>query len=129
MSVIIISAMFSWKEGVDATNVGAAHKALAEFAGAIPGVRLCRYGINEDSRTSGVFAVYDSPEALQALFDALVTRGGDIMAAELAVTELIPGETFIQGSRESLEELETVIDAWGLQRLHTDSQGSAHVAI
>ena len=129
MSVIIISAMFTWKDGADATNVGAAHKALAEFAGEIPGVRLCHYGINEDSRTSAVFAVYDSPEALQALFDALVTHGGDIMAAELAVTEPIPGEMFIQGSKESLEALETVIDAWGLLPFHTDSQGIAHVAI
>jgi hypothetical protein len=51
------------------------------------------------------------------------------MAAESAVTELIPGQTFIQGSTASLEALGAVVDAWGLVRFHTDSQGSAHVAI
>ena len=129
MSVIIISATFSWKDGADGATVGAAHKALAEFAGEIPGVRLCRYSIDEDSRTSGVLAIYDSPEALHGLFDALATRGIDIMAAESAVTGLVPGQTFIQGSKESLEALATVIHAWGLQPFHTDSQGNAHVAI
>jgi len=129
VSVIVISAMFSWKEDAGSTDVGAAHRALAEFARDIPGVRMCRYGLDEESRTSVVYAVYDSPEALRDLYEALVARGGGTMAAELAVTELIPERTFIQGSQASLDAVAEVIDGWGLQRFHTDSQGSAHVAL
>lgn len=54
--------------------------------------------LHQESRTSNVYAVYDSAAALQDLFDALVTRGGDIMSAESAVTELVPGQALIQGS-------------------------------
>lgn len=129
MNTIIISAMFSWKDEADSSSVGAAHKALAEFARGVPGVRVCRYGLNEADRTSSVYAVYDSPEALQDLFETLVSRGSDIMAAESALTELVPGQTYIQGNRQSLDAVASVIEGWGLQRFHTDSQGDAHIAI
>ncbi len=129
MNTIIINALFSWKDGADAASVGAAHKALAEFSREVPGVRICRYGLREEDRTSSVYAVYDSPEVLRDLFDALVTRGGDIMAAESALTDLVPGQTLIQGSEESLDSLEDVIDSWGLIRFHTDTQGDAHVSL
>ena len=129
MKTIIISSMFSWKDGADAASVGAAHKALADFAGQIPGVRVCRYGLNEADRTSTVYAVYDSPEALKDLYAALVSRGGEIMAAESALTQLIPGQTFVQGHKESLDAVQEVIDGWGLKRFHTDTQGDTHFVI
>ncbi|MBM3670288.1 MAG: hypothetical protein FJW97_09810 [Actinobacteria bacterium] len=129
MQTIIISALFSWKDGVDAASVGAAHKALAEFARDVPGVRVCWYGLNEENRTSSVYAVYDSPEVLANLYAALETRGRDIMAAESALTQLVPGQTFVQGSKQSLDELEDVIDGWGLLRFHTDTQGDTHVGL
>ena len=129
MKTIIISALFSWNEEATAETVGAAHKALAEFAREIPGVRVCRYGLNETNRTSSVYAVYDNPKALKELFDALVTQGSSIMAAETRVTTLMPGQTFIQGTKESLDEVSDVIDGWGLARFHTDTQGDAHIAI
>ncbi len=129
MRTIIISALFSWKDGADAASVGAAHKALAEFAREVPGVRVCWYGLSEENRTSSVYAVYDSPEVLQNLYEALATRGGDIMAAESAVTTLVPGQTFVQGNKQSLDALEEVIDGWGLLRFHTDTQGDTHVGL
>jgi len=129
VSTIIISAMFSWKDGADSSSVGAAHKALADFAGGIPGVRVCRYGLNEEERTSTVYAVYDSPAALQDTFDALVTRGGDIVAEESALTELVPGQTYVQGSKQALDAIGKVIDGWGLRRFHTDTQGNSHLAL
>jgi hypothetical protein len=129
VSTIIISAMFAWKDGADSASVGAAHKALADFASSVPGVRVCRYGLNEDERTSTVYAVYDSPAALQDTFDALVTRGSDIMARESALTELVPGQTYVQGNKQALDAVGTVIDGWGLRRFHTDTQGNSHVAI
>ena len=129
MSEFIISAMSAWKDGADSANVGAAHKALAEFAREIPRVRVCRYGLNEQSRTSVVYGVYESPQALKELFDALVVRGGAIMEAELQVTQLISGQTFIQGPLSSLEAVADVIDGWGLSPSHTDSQGNVHMAL
>jgi hypothetical protein len=129
MKTIIISAMFSRNDGATAETVGAAHKALAEFAREIPGVKVCRYGLNEANRTSSVYAVYDSPQALKELFDALVTRGSSIMAAETKVTTLIPGQTLIQGDKTTLDEVSGVIEGWGLSRFHTDTQGGAHIAI
>jgi len=127
--LIIISALFLWKDGADAASVGAAHKALAEFAGEVPGVRVCWYGLNEENRTSGVYAVYDSPEVLANLYEALETRGRDIMAAESVLTELVPGQTFVQGGKQSLDVLEEVIDGGGLLRFHTDTQGDTHVGL
>lgn len=129
MSPLIVSAMFSWKDTADSASVGDAHRALAEFASVIPGVRVCRYGLNEDLRMSVVYAVYDSPEVLRRVFHALVTEGRDVMAAELEVTELIPGRSYIQGSQESLDEISHVIDGWGLTRFHSDTQGHTHVAL
>jgi hypothetical protein len=94
MRTIIISAMFSWNDGD-------------------PGVKVCRCGLNEANRTSSVYAVYDSPQALKELFDALVTRGSAIMAAETKVTTLIPGQSLIQGEKTSLDEVPDVIEGWG----------------
>ncbi|MGI9196826.1 MAG: hypothetical protein ACR2KE_05125 [Candidatus Nanopelagicales bacterium] len=128
-TTILISAMFSWKDGADSASVGAAHWALADFTRHVPGVRVCRYGLNSDHRTSVVYAIYDSPEVLQTVFDALATRGGDIMTAELEVTELIPGQSLIQGSTQSLDAVSGVIARWGLTRFDTDSQGTTHVAL
>ena len=129
MSPIIVSAMFSWKDGADSAVVGNAHRALAEFARDIPGVRVCRYGLNEETRTSIVYAFYDSPEVLQQLSDALMSRGGDIRSAEMKVTELIPGHRYIQGSQASLDSVAKIIDDWGLARFDDDTQANTHVAV
>ena len=129
MKTIIISSMFSWNDGATAESVGAAHKALADFAGQIPGVRVCRYGLNEADRTSTVYAVYDSPQVLKDVYAALVARGAEIMAAETALTSLIPGQTFVQGHKEALDAVQDVIDGWGMKRFHTDTQGGSHVLI
>ena len=116
-------------DGAVGSSVGAAHKALADFASGVPGVRVCRYGLNAEERSSTVYAVYDSPAALQDLFDALVARGGDVMAAESALTELVPAQTYVQGSKQALDAVGKVIDGWGLRRFHTDTQGSSHLAL
>lgn len=129
MEPVIVSATFTWKDGADAASVASAHKALAEFARGVPGVRVCRYGLHETQRTSTVYGVYESPAVFQQVFEGLATRGLDILEAERALTELVPGQTIIQGDKASLDSIGDVIAAWGMQRFHTDTQGGAHVDI
>lgn len=129
MHPVIVSATFTWKDEADADAVASAHQALADFALGVPGVRVCRYGLHETQRTSTVFGVYESTAVFKQVFDELVTRGSDILETERALTELVPDQTIIQGDKASLDSIHEVIEAWGMKRFHTDTQGDGHVDI
>ena len=78
MSQLIVSVQYKWKDGNDAATVAAAHKAFSEMCATIPGCRVFLVGLNEATKTSQSYEVYDTADALKTLLGEAFEPGSPL---------------------------------------------------
>ena len=126
MSQLIVSVQYKWKDGNDAATVAAAHKAFSEMCATIPGCRVFLVGLNEATKTSQSYEVYDTADALKILIGKAFEPGSPLTPL-YEVVEVAPGTVSMQGTKATLDSIADIAGQFGATLFYTDSQDAVHV--
>lgn len=126
MAQLIVSVQYKWKDGNDTATVAAAHKAFSEMCATVPGCRVFRVGLNEATKTSQSYEVYDTADALKTLLGKAFEAGSPLTPL-YEVVEVAPGTCSMQGTKATLDSIADLAEQFGAMLFYTDSQDAVHV--